>query len=101
MLRLLLFLKCLFPNLHSGLRVQLKNQEDQIKKEQEFIKLKEWEENFDKEQKLKIEKEKLRDEKIKRRELEELKLKNQKEFELKDELTSRLENFEIKQFRKN
>ena len=35
------------------------------------------------------------------RELEEIKLKDQKEFELKDDLTSRLENFEIKQSRKN
>ena len=48
-----------------------------------------------------MEKEKLRDEKIRRRELEEVRLKEQNELDLKEELTSRLENFEIKQSRKN
>ena len=76
-------------------------EQEKKEKELEYIKIKEWEEKFDKEQKMRDEKEKLRDEKIRRRELEEIRLKEGKDIELKEELTSRLENFEVKQTTKN
>ena len=65
-------------------------------------KLREWEEKFDLEQKQKEEEERLRDEKLIRRERERaLRFQNKENNELDDKISKRLENFEIKQTRKN
>ena len=65
-------------------------------------KLREWEEKFDLEQKQKEEEERLRDEKLIRRERERaLRFQNKENKELDDKISKRLENFEIKQTRIN
>ena len=75
--------------------------EDQIKKEQEDIKLREWEAKFDQKQKEKEAEERLKDQRIKQKEMHAQMLKEQKEQNLNEELSSRLENFEVKQTREN
>ena len=76
-------------------------QEDQIKKEQEDIKLREWEAKFDQKQKEKEAEERLKDQRIKQKEMHAQMLKEQKDQKLNEELSSRLESFEVKQTREN
>ena len=56
------------------------------------MKLKEWEEQFDREQKMRERKEILKDERLKQRELNKT---NSDETELSNELSSKLETFDI------
>ena len=64
--------------------------------------LKEWEEKFDLEQKRKEEEERLREEKLIKRDRERaLRFQNNNKDELKEEISTRLKNFEIKQSREN
>ena len=49
-------------------------EEEEHKKKLEYIRIKEWEENFDKEQKIKEQKELMREQRIKDKELEKLKI---------------------------
>ena len=58
----------------------------------ENLKLKEWEEQFDREQKMKERKEILKDEKLRQRELNKL---NSGEADLSNELSSKLETFDV------
>ena len=67
----------------------------------EYIKIKEWEEKFDKEQKAKEEEERLREERLRRRELESLRKLELEEKEVKDELANRLKTFNIDKTTKN
>ena len=71
-------------------------EEEERKKKIEYIKIKEWEEKFDKEQKMKEEEERLR-----RRELESLKRQEVEEKEVKEELANRLKTFNIDKTTKN
>ena len=62
----------------------------------EYIKVKEWEEKFDREQKLMEEKERMKEEKLRLRDLEYQRSKNLDDYDkVKDELTSKLESFDI------
>ena len=79
----------------------MKEEEDQLKKDLEAKKIREWEEKFDEEQKMKLLEEKKKDEKIKRREqLTKFKQENNNQ-ESQDELFSKLESFEIDETKKN
>ena len=93
--------------------------EEDRKKELEYIKIKEWEEKFDREKKLKEQKEILRDQRLREIELEKMRkfdeLENQKnsiDYGLKNrsinrekikqkELTTALDNFDIDKTKKN
>ena len=67
-------------------------EEEERKKNAEYIKLKEWEEKFEHEQKLKEQEELRREEKLRERELGKIKLEESKELEIS---VSTLEKFEI------
>ena len=56
------------------------------------MKLKEWEEQFDREKKMKERKEILKDERLKQRELNEL---NTSEADITNELSTKLETFDV------
>ena len=58
----------------------------------ENLKLKEWEEQFDREQKMKERKAILKDERLKQRELSEL---NSSEADITNELSTKLETFDV------
>ena len=75
--------------------------EEQKIKEAEEIRLKEWEKDFDQKQKLEEQEEILKDEKIRLRELENKRKKDLQENNYNNDLTSKLENFEIKQSKEN
>ena len=60
------------------------------------MRLKEWEEKFDKEQKFMEEQERIKEEKIRLREVEYQKSKNLDDYDtVKEELASKLESFDI------
>ena len=63
--------------------------------------LKEWENKFDQEQKLKEEEEILKFEKLQRREKQTVGLKNQEDKIFKKELPSGLETFDVEKTKKN
>ena len=75
-------------------------EEEEHKKKLEYIRIKEWEENFDKEQKIKEQKELMREQRIKDKELEKLKIE-EKNQNLSSKVTSALENFDIDKTQKN
>ena len=78
-----------------------KEEEDSRIKNFELLKLKEWEKKFDEEQKRKEQEEILKDEKIKQRELESIKSKEAQKDESEQNLSGRLENFEVDKTTKN
>ena len=69
------------------------SQEDD-KKRIENMKLKEWEEQFDKDQKMKERREILKDQRLKERDLDQYNL-NTDETDINKDFSSKLENFEI------
>jgi len=79
----------------------LKEEEEQKQRNIEAIKIKEWEEKFDREQKLNEEKEKLKEERLKLKELEDQRLKIIEDQKIKEELTTKLQSFDVDQNRKN
>ena len=87
-------------NIKKGMIKAMKEEEER-KKKIEFIKIKEWEEKFDKEQKMKEEEERLREERLRKRELESLKRQEVEEKEVKEELANRLKTFNIDKTTKN
>ena len=62
-------------------------------KELEFIKIKEWEEKFDRDQKIRQQQENLREQKLKQKELE--RLKSYEDEQINNNLSKGLEKFEI------
>ena len=64
-------------------------------------KIKEWEEKYDKEQKLKEMEENLRDERIRQKELHRIRQKEEGEQQVKEELSSRLKTLDINKTTKN
>ena len=68
-------------------------EEEERKKKLEYIKIKEWEEKFDREQKLQEQEEIRREQKLKERELQRLRLEEKEN--LKPAVSKRLENFDI------
>ena len=69
--------------------------EEDRKKELEYIKIKEWEEKFDREQKAKEHRENLREERLRQRELEKLKSFEKTENQVDKNLSSGLEKFKV------
>ena len=63
-------------------------------KKVENLKIKEWEEKFDREQKMKEQQEILKEQRLKQREINELNLNND-DANVNKELTSQLEKFEV------
>ena len=72
----------------------IKEQEER-QKELEYIKIKEWEEKFDREQKEKEHRENLREERLRQKELEKLQTFEKKEKSVDDNFSSGLEKFKI------
>ena len=70
-------------------------EEEEKQKELEYIKIKEWEEKFDREQKAKEHRENLREERLRQRELEKLQSFEKKEASVDKNLSSGLEKFKI------
>ena len=70
-------------------------EEEEKQKELEFIKIKEWEEKFDREQKAKEHRENLREERLRQRELEKLKSFEKTENSGDKSISSGLEKFNI------
>ena len=66
--------------------------QEEEQKKIESMKLKEWEEQFDREQKMKERREILKEERLKQRELNQL---NSGETDLSNELSSKLETFDV------
>ena len=76
-------------------------QEEEKQKELEFIKIKEWEEKFDREQKIREQRENIREQKLRQKELERLKSFDEDSKPLDDNLSSGLEKFDIDKTQKN
>ena len=74
--------------------------EEDRQKELEYIKIKEWEEKFDREQKAKEHREKVREQKLRQRELEKLRSFEEKENPV-DKFSSGLEKFDIDKTKEN
>mgnify|MGYP005746169891 FL=1 len=64
-------------------------------------KLKEWEEKFDREQKIKEDQERLKEEKLKQLDLQQRKLREQDYQNLSDEISTQLKDLDIKSTTKN
>ena len=64
-------------------------------------KLKEWEEKFDREQKIKEDQERLKEEKLKQLDLQQRKLRDQDYNNLSDEISTQLKDLDIKSTTKN
>ena len=67
----------------------------------EYLKIKEWEEKYDLEQKAKEEEERVREEKLRLRELQRARLAEEEENKVKKELSSRLKTLDIDKTTKN
>ena len=72
----------------------IKEQEEK-QKELEYIKIKEWEEKFDREQKEKEHRENLREERLRQKELEKSRTFGEKEDIVEKNFSSSLENFDV------
>ena len=70
-------------------------EEEEKQKELEYIKIKEWEEKFDREQKAKEHRENLREERLRQRELEKLKSFEKTENPTDENLSSGLKKFNV------
>ena len=64
-------------------------------------KLREWEEKFDREQKIKEDQERLKEEKLKQIDLQQRKLRDQDYQNLSDEISTQLKDLDIKSTTKN
>ena len=76
-------------------------EEEQKQKDLEYLKIKEWEEKYDLEQKAKEEEERVREEKLRLRELQRTRLVQEEENKVKEELSSRLKTLDIDKTTKN
>ena len=70
-------------------------EEEEKQKQLEYIKIKEWEEKFDREQKAKEHRENLREEKLRQREFERLQSFEKKETNVDKNFSSGLEKFKV------
>jgi hypothetical protein len=76
-------------------------QEEDKQKQLENIKIKEWEEKFDREQKAREHRENLREQRLRQKELEKLKSFEEKEKVIEENFSSGLEKFEIDKSKEN
>ena len=67
----------------------------------EYIKIKEWEEKFDREQKIREQKENLREQRLRQKELDRLKSFDEDNKSLDENLSSGLQKFDIDKSQKN
>ena len=81
--------------------LKLIKQEEEKQKELEFIKIKEWEEKFDREQKIKQQRENLREQRLREKELERLKSFEENSKPIDNNMSSGLEQFEVDKTPKN
>ena len=95
------FIEKHFNKIIEDIKASKSIQEEERKKKIEYIKIKEWEEKFDKEQKMREEEEKLREERMLRREKENQKRLEIEEKEVKEELANRLKTFDVDKTTKN
>ena len=77
------------------------DRQKQLDKNEEALKIKEWEEKFDREQKAKELKERLRDQKLREKELERLRSFESEQEPVKNNYSSSLEKFDIDDSKKN
>ena len=70
-------------------------EDEERKKQLEYIKIKEWEEKFDREQKAREHRENIREQRLRQKEIERLKSFNRDEKQVDQKLTSGLQNFDI------
>ena len=75
--------------------MKLLKEEEAKKKQLEYIKIKEWEEKFDKEQKAREHRENLREQRLRQKEMERLKSFDNDEKQLDQNISSGLQNFDI------
>ena len=76
--------------------------EEEVKqKEIEYIKIREWEEKFDREQKAREHKENLREERLRHKESEKLKLIEKKDNPADNNFSSGLDKFEVNETKEN
>ncbi len=76
-------------------------QEEEKQKELEFIKIKEWEEKFDRDQKIRQQRENLREQRLREKELERLKSFEENSKPIEKKMSSGLEKFEVDKTPKN
>ena len=77
------------------------DRQKQLDKDEEALKIKEWEEKFEQEQKLIEEKEQQKEIRLRQKELEQLKLRGLDDQQIQNENSSRLENFNVEKSFKN
>ena len=80
---------------------KLREDEEAQQKDLEAQKIREWEEKFDEEQKIKLREELIREEKIEQREKLRRAIKEQEDKTLQEELFNKLDAFEINETKKN
>ena len=76
-------------------------EEENKQKELEHIKIKEWEDKFDREQKAREHRENLREQRLRQNELEKLRSLEEKEKTVENKFTSGLEKFDINKTKEN
>ena len=77
------------------------DRQKQLDKNEEALKIKEWEEKFEQEQKLIEEREQQKEIRLRQKELEQLKLRGLDDQQIQNENSSRLENFNVEKSFKN
>ena len=76
-------------------------EEEEKERQLENIKIKEWEEKFDREQKEREHKENLREQRLRQKELEKLRAFEEKEDRLENNYSSELQKFDINKTKEN
>ena len=76
-------------------------QEEEKQKELEYIKIKEWEEKFDREQKEQERKENLREQRLRQKELDKIRSFEEKDKSIENNYSSGLENFDVDKSKEN
>ena len=76
-------------------------QEEEKEKQLENIKIKEWEEKFDRDQRAREHKENLREQRLRQKELEKLRAFEEKQNKLENNYSSGLEKFDVNKTKEN
>ena len=76
-------------------------EEEEKQKQLEYIKIKEWEEKFDREQKAREHRENLREQRLRQKELEKLRSYEEKENFIEKNVSSGLQRFDVDKTKEN
>ena len=76
-------------------------EEEEKQKQLEYIKIKEWEEKFDREQKAREHRENLREQRLRQKELEKLRSFEEKENFIEKSVSSGLQRFDVDKTKEN